>query len=495
MTNNENRFRFLVPQVCAKMIVPPRSFRYSDSAPRNVYNEKVGRRTVRKSALPKTEPRPAARAVSPLRTATDPTKTASQPVAVPTSERSYSGAEQAMATRARNVPSRGTKTLSATHDPKALPPAVAALLAVTTIPPHQSRRRSRGQRRVSIDELVNEWKSDDTLKASYSSSSALSILLEDVGDAEGQCISVSDSGAEDVFLHTRSTSSESIPSLEADDKSVLSMGSPGTPGSLRSRKSIINMRRDKARALATSEDSSLDHPLVSPPITDEDDGLVLSTPRSRSTTPKARPSFTSNLTTSLRALKKATIGSIASFSLSNATVPAQRSSSPSRFSDEMLWSHPFIFPHFTPEMRPTIAGTPTQAQRRYLNPMPLTFEEQEAPFQQALHAPYLAERIDAVPTIPMQTYNRGWRKASPKRSGPDPNSEAGRTMINGAGVRQREPRENSDFLRVVVLEMNMRREGKLESGRARIWLPPRQVSAGCGEEGTVPKRWVGVSAY
>lgn len=66
-------------------------------------------------------------------------------------------------------------------------------------------------------------------------------------------------------------------------------------------------------------------------------------------------------------------------------------------------------------------------------------------------------------------------------------------------VRQREPRENSDFLRVIVLEMNMRREGKLDAkalGKARVWLPPRKTSgkAEAEMEGGVPARWVGILA-
>lgn len=80
--------------------------------------------------------------------------------------------------------------------------------------------------------------------------------------------------------------------------------------------------------------------------------------------------------------------------------------------------------------------------------------------------------------IQMKTYSRPTPpKRSKAKSGPNPNSEAGRALAGPPLVRQREPRENSDFLRVVVLEMNMRRIGKLEEtigGRARIWLPPRQ---------------------
>ena len=139
--------------------------------------------------------------------------------------------------------------------------------------------------------------------------------------------------------------------------------------------------------------------------------------------------------------------------------------------------------------------TPTEAQRRYLNPTPLSFDEQEAPYQLALHAPYLAEPIEGAPTIQMQTYTRGRRKSGHKRGNLDPQSEAGRALLGAAGVRQREPRENSDFLRVVVMEMNMKRSGKLEYGKAKLWLPPRKVGADEEPSGKVPKRWVGESAY
>jgi hypothetical protein len=164
--------------------------------------------------------------------------------------------------------------------------------------------------------------------------------------------------------------------------------------------------------------------------------------------------------------------------------------------DHMLWSHPFLFPRFSSEIRPAVDGNASEAQRRYLNPIPLTFEEWEAPFQQALHAPYLAEAVADAPTIQMQTYSRGRRRGGgSKRGTPSPSSEAGRALLGPESARQREVRENSDFLRVVVLEMNMRRQGKLETGRAKIWLPPREVSPFSAKTGKVPKRWVGVSAY
>lgn len=105
------------------------------------------------------------------------------------------------------------------------------------------------------------------------------------------------------------------------------------------------------------------------------------------------------------------------------------------------------------------------------------------------------------PMIQMQTYTRSRTAKKGNRRSMDPNSEAGRALnSSNPAVRQREPRENSDFLRVIVLEMNMRRGGKLDAkaqGRARIWLPPRkggrdddEIALGAGR---VPERWVGVA--
>lgn len=74
--------------------------------------------------------------------------------------------------------------------------------------------------------------------------------------------------------------------------------------------------------------------------------------------------------------------------------------------------------------------------------------------------------------------------------------------------RQREPRENNEFLRICVLEMNMRRAGKLEDeedkaaamamrrGRRAFWLPPRLPNRATAVtmQQHVPLRWVGVEA-
>ena len=481
----------------AKMMVP-RSFRYASAPPVEHFDEKNVRKVVRKSASPRPERRQGLKPKTSAQTTTEPVRVPSPSLAVPTPERPRIQAAHSMPTNSSR-PSLDHKNL-APHNPHALPPAVAALLAVTEIPRpkrNQFRRRTANPRRMSIDELVNEWKNDDLVSKSLSSSPSLNILLEDTDGREEPYPTPEESMKEGSLLYTRSTSAESVPSLEADDQSILSSDSLSAPESLRSRRSNSNLKKEKPRSVPMTEECASNHPLVPSSHEehdDPDDTLILSPKDSRAATPKPRTSFKSNLTSSLQALKNVAISSLSSFTSSNASTPSQRVLN-SPMSDDMLWSHPFLFPRFSPEMRPAIEGTPSKAQRRYLNPMPLTFEEQETPYQLALHAPFLAEAIEGAPKIPMQTYSRTRRKSSAKRSGPDPQSEAGRALLGAAGIRQREVRENSDFLRIVVMEMNMRREGKLETGRAKIWLPPRRMSSSYEEAGKIPKRWVGESAY
>lgn len=479
----------------------PRSFQHAPSPSRDLFDEKSGLRRAQKSMSPKGEKRTGFRPASPARTTTEPVRVPTPPIAVRAPARTHSAAPAATATL-RGVAPNGSGKKSPAHDPKALPPAVAALLAVTRIPrPKHSQLQWRpdNSRRISIEDLVSEWKNDEGLSASYSSSPGLSILLEDTDGAEGKCSPEQNSVAEDGFSSDRSISAESLPSLDGDNQSILSNGSLSTPESVRSRKSTSNLKKEKPRSVPTIEECAFDHPLITAQPDDEgpDEEFILSPPNTtKASRPKPKSRFTSNLTISLQTLKNAALSSISSFnfgsSTSTSSVPP---SSTSPFPVDVLWSHPFLFPRFSPEIRPAIEGIPTEAQRRYLNPTPLTFEEQEAPYQLALHAPYLAEPIEGAPTIQMQTYSRGRRKSGSKRAGPDPRSEAGRVLLGAAGVRNREPRENSDFLRVVVLEMNMRREGKLEMGRAKIWLPPRQVRSTSEPAGKVPRRWVGESAY
>jgi len=201
-------------------------------------------------------------------------------------------------------------------------------------------------------------------------------------------------------------------------------------------------------------------------------------------------SFKSNLTASLQALKSA------AKSFSNFTAP---SVPPDDFLTRSLLS-----PSFTSEMRPKhLEGLPSPELRRYLNPQPSPISPTELSMQ--LHDA-LSLDIDADPNAPMiqmQTYERRGRSQKSRRSRTaDPWSEAGRVLAGDEPtVRQREPRENSDFLRIIVLEMNMRRVGKLDAkavGKARIWLPPRKSGSSKApalhDASRVPARWTPVTA-
>jgi len=105
----------------------------------------------------------------------------------------------------------------------------------------------------------------------------------------------------------------------------------------------------------------------------------------------------------------------------------------------------------TDERRPAYFDNPTPALRRYLNPCGVDLPEK------------------CIASIQLQTY-KSTLKASDLD---DPFAE----KSTDPAPRPREVRENSDFLRVIVLEMNMRRGGKLSDnaqGKARFILPPRK---------------------
>ncbi|KAF4553872.1 Hypothetical protein D9617_6g096050 [Elsinoe fawcettii] len=424
--------------------------------------------------------------------------TVSKPVTIPSrnpsrgasSRKSLSGGAQSSKSR------REFSDATSTHRRDAVPASVAALLAVTSIPPRRtssSKRRIDPQRRISIDELVQEWRSEALSMPSYGSHKSMEILLES-SECTPESSLESTEEYPDGLLSSRSASTESIPSLELDEASLLSIGNPPTPNAARtSRSGSISApaRKLKARSLTPTENCALDHPLIprSTPDFDDDEDYDFPTPLLIPATKdldRRKSSFKSNLTLSLQSLKSRALSSLSQLSLNNAG--PHLSNTPYAYSDATLWEHPYIFPRLSPEVRPvSYSGLPTKSERKYFNPTVLSFDEQQSRYRRALHnsssdlfSAAVVEEHRHSPMIQMKTYNRN---PSPKRAktktsnAPDPGSEAGRALAGPPLVRQREPRENSDFLRVVVLEMSMRRVGKLEEtvgGRARIWLPPRQ---------------------
>ncbi|KXL41541.1 hypothetical protein M433DRAFT_136856 [Acidomyces richmondensis BFW] len=427
-------------------------------------------------------PRKAAKSTASSTAPPNPPATITRPMPVPTP-----GYNSAPAARrpCHQVPARkrggGGGGTTAAHDPTALPPAVAALLAITTIPPprrNQFRRHRTPQQtpHMSIDDLVASWKSDEFA----SHSPELSLLLGEDDAVERE--DLGDLGS------LRTSSSESVPSLDPDEDDPGGRGSssgvggggascegPSTPPSLRSCKSTGNLRRGggggsssssistggggrvKERWVPKREDVGSLHPLAEPPAEESSEpAAVFVVPTKKKALP-AR-TFTSNLTLSIRALR---------FPWPAITPPAE---------------NPLLLFPWTITRPP-----PPEQEVRYLNPTPATFEEQELPYQLALHAPYLFSSASNLEgSTPMRTYPLCSRS-----------SEAGRLRGGVGKGRPRELRENGDFLRVVVLEMNMRRGGKLdrEGGRARMWLPPRK-DVREGNRGKVGRRrWDAVSAY
>lgn len=384
------------------------------------------------------------------------------------------------------------------HNPDATPQAVLALLAVTAIPPPRglARRRSLQSRRVTIDELVHEWR----LEGTSPSSSGLDILLEPAEDEDSDCLADIEDEKDGELLSSRSVSSDSIasstPSLDpaSSTASTFSHG-PSTPPSLRGRRTSA-MKAMKAGGIIVSPPTERcdDHPLRPSSANDSDDTIVSHRFTQQSKEPiKKKSSLKSNLTASLNALKSAA----KSFSNFTATsIPA----------DDML-ARSLFSPRFASEMRPKdIDGLADPALRRYLNPVqgvqppPLSLDDFSSQFQQALAQPADDE---PTPMIQMQTYSRSRRRHSKSgKSSSSAGSEKGALLAQILpAMRQREPRENSDFLRVVVLELNMRRIGKLDMkspGRARVWLPPRKNNEvepdRSNRKDMVPMRWRSTSA-
>ncbi|EUC47268.1 hypothetical protein COCMIDRAFT_90531 [Bipolaris oryzae ATCC 44560] len=454
--------------------------------------------TIKHMVRPEQKPQspPASDRVPPTTTTTTTTPTMSKPVGIPprTPLKSSSSTQTSrMRTQQRHLSARTIHS----HDAKALPPAVAALLAVTTIPKMPARRRQRSamDRRISMDELIQEWRQEDSDTPSSLSGSPMDLLLGRVDESDDEYSSGMSMEQEKAsFLTSRSISSDSIslpPSLDYENPSYAShWDNISTPDSI-GRKSLPE-RKEKIVSSPPKEDCILDHPLLHFGPDDCEDIIVTNI---NDTAPPAPPterfrSFKSNLTASLQALK------LAAKSFSNFTAP---SVPPDDFLTRSLLS-----PNFTSEMRPKMVdGLPSPELRRYLNPQPAPISATELSMH--LHDSFTLDTdLDPhAPMIQLQTYERRGRAQKSRRSrAADPLSEAGRVLSNDAPtVRQREPRENSDFLRVIVLEMNMRRVGKLDAkavGKARIWLPPRkpaptQPPSRHGPN-RVPLRWIPINS-
>ena len=398
---------------------------------------------------------------------------------------------------------RTRKDVSSPHDSSSTPSSVAALLAMTSLPESKYHPRSENQRKGSI--RATSGKQDirhkEIPRRAISSFSPQSwgMLLSPPSEVEPENCSFESDMTLGPLSSVRSMSSESMPSLGTDTDSLNSIGDPATPELAISSRSGCD-RRQKSISASKGEDCVFDHPLMPPmakmnPDEQPCEGFLDDLPPERTNAGRSRSSFKSNLTVSFRKIRSA------AQSLSTFTATAVP---PDDYLSRSLLS---ISPQFTDERRPLPSDdTPDPALRRYLNPITISPSEFHYHLEQGSSP---SSQPDCKASIQLQTYRRK-KGGSEKASLPPVFTSQQQALDAGDGVphvslpRQREPRENSDFLRVVVLEMNMRKVGKLSdasAGRARLWLPARQTGkTGSDEEGGkderqgTPRRWTGVKA-
>ena len=421
-----------------------------------------------------------------------------KPVVIPTRTRSGNRRKS----RESMSNDRIRKDVTSSHDSSSTP-SVAALLAMTSLPESKYHRRSGMKRKTPthVGSGKVEMKHRDIPRRALSSSSPQSwgILLSPPEEAGPESCSFESDTTLGPLSSIRSMSSDSMPSLGTDTESLHSIGDPATPElAIGSRSG--GERRQKSISASKGEDCVLDHPLL--PRMDRTnleershEGLLNELSPERTHSARSRSSFKSNLTASFRRIRSA------AHSFSTFTVPAVLSD------DYLSRSLLSISPQFTDERRPMPSGdTPDPALRRYLNPITISPSE----FHHHLEAESsLSSQPDCKASVQLQTYRRK-KGGSEKASSPPVFTSQQQALDAADGVphvslpRQREPRENSNFLRVIVLEMNMRKAGKLSDAspaKAKLWLPARQTGKnGAEDEGEgserngIPQRWTGVNA-
>lgn len=380
-----------------------------------------------------------------------------------------------------------------------LPPSVAALLAMTQIP-KPPRRKQRRKLSALSPELVPP-KDDPRTRTEICSISAASrrVPIERLLSSLPH-LDFLESGQPQnptsQFMGFRSSSSESVPSLLDDDASIMSYSGPPTPESYIRRLSV----RDRKGIPSTTTECDTDHPLLQAESSDEEDNTTdIPSPSSQSFTTRSYrlsvpfKTLRSNLTASLMQIR------LAARNISNFTASAIPPD------DHIARGLIGAASDFRSELRPApLVGTPTPELRRYLNPIPLSLARRDFHYhgngsQGDRHEPSTirAAQCDANAApmlIPLRTYSRNGKRAH------------GVVAPALRAQRLREPRENSEFLRIYVLETTMRRCGKLDEaaplavvpGRKAFWLPAREMRLDeewweeeVNIEG-VPRRWVGV---
>ncbi|KAK4123855.1 hypothetical protein N657DRAFT_680973 [Parathielavia appendiculata] len=393
------------------------------------------------------------------------------------------------------------------HSRDAIPPSVAALLAVTNIPPPKaarSLRQTKLEKRMTVESIIERAQESEKELSLKLSKRPMDILLMAPEDLEADDASICDSIPESV-LSSRTVSMDSMPSLSnsvATDP-LSSLDTPQTPP----RRRKVQPTRRSLEPVSSPPGEPESHPLSPESEVAELDFRVFAREEvsdkktSRLPFKPLKSAFKSNLTASLRALRQAA----RSFSnLNFSSIP------PEDFLTRSILTIDPQVPYTDERRPPPLQEEPTAALRRYLNPT--TTARLEKP-QQATSGPALRT---FTASIQMQTYKVHRARSVSHTSGrsPYPSVAVGPSSTSPSsqppqskpvvpehplpGPRQREMRENSDFIRIAVMEMAMRKSGKLDDqrpGRARWALPPRKQSTRPYEirPDGVPARWVAVT--
>lgn len=467
---------------------PPKSPTATDTT-------KMGKRKERLDGAglaPSSPPREAATVV------TRPT-TPSSPVQIPRSRDRPTAHPQKRRTSQRRNPQHG-------QSPDDISPSMAALLAMTDIPRQRrsgsQRRRPRSDKPLTVDDVFDGQHGSEKELSWNLSKSPMDVLLSPPEEFADDDVSVSDCNIGSA-LSTRTISAESIPSLGDSfvTDGVSSLGTPFSPSpSFRGRRGPSPMRRSLEPVLSPPGEEE-EHPLAhkydvavepaqqpTPPATPEEEPLSLLLGQFK----PLKYAFRSNLTASFRALRSAA----RSFSTINfSTIPSEDLLARSLLTIETNVP-------YTDERRPPASeDVPSAEMRRYLNPTSTSRVESQLA---TTPSPGTFSASIQMQTYKVQRSKLSSARAQHPRSLPQsppptpPASEPQTAHSMPPGMRQREMRENSDFIRIAVMEMAMRKRGKLDDqrpGRAKWALPPRRTSSAPYEIGPngVPDRWRSIS--
>lgn len=402
----------------------------------------------------------------------------------------------------RSSQHRQRTTRSSHHQPDAVSPSVAALLAVTDIPRlrHGSQRQKpKADRRLTVGDIIHGQQVSEKELSWSLTGGPMDLLLsppEEIG------MEYDSSTCEDGQIGSAlmsSVSIDSVPSLGDSFATEAASSFDSAKGFNRiGRMSRPRRRSSPARKtlepVRSPPDAIDEHPL-SEAADEEEDDSELPSPIEDEEAPVSvfsepfkplRLAFRSNLTASLRALRHA------AKSFSNINFP---SVPPDDYlSRSILTIDPGV--PYTDERRPPVTEeVPSAELRRYLNPT-------TRPSLETQHTDNVV-RPKLPTSIQMQTY-KIHRSTRPSSSTRNHTSTSPQTPLNAAksagdigppGMRQREMRENPDFIRIAVMEMAMRKQGKLDDkkpGRAQWALPPRKAAIKPYEIGPngVPARWI-----